>query len=44
MMQPPHNNGMHPTADTRDVINSNRLGRRVMPALDCFLLIERPGT
>ena len=27
------NNGMHPTADTVNVINSNRAGRRVMPGV-----------
>ncbi|MDQ3816431.1 MAG: hypothetical protein M3362_01920 [Acidobacteriota bacterium] len=27
------NNGMHPTADTNDVINIRGLGRRVMPGV-----------
>jgi hypothetical protein len=29
------NSGMHPTADTRAVINLRGAARRVMPALDC---------
>ena len=30
------NNGMHPTADTRDFTYTRRAGGRVMPALCCF--------
>jgi hypothetical protein len=33
MNRPQHNNGMHPTADTLPLINSNRAGRRVMPGV-----------
>jgi hypothetical protein len=33
MMAPPHNNGMHPTADTNDVMYTNCTGRRVMPGV-----------
>jgi len=32
-VQPPPNNGMHPTADTQGFINSDGLGRRVMPGV-----------
>jgi hypothetical protein len=35
-----HNNGMRPTADTRAVIFTYLLGRRVMPGVRCA---QRPA-